>query len=403
MVREHMEFDFDRVIDRRDTGSEKWERWAGRDVLPLWVADMDFAAPPPVLAALRARVEHGVFGYTVPTTGAIEAIVAHCARRYGWQVQPEWIEFLPGVNRITALAVRALTEHGDSVLVPTPVYPPLHLAPATAGRQLVPVPLVRDAAGRYSLDFEALAATAVKTRARLLIFCHPHNPVGRVWTRREVERLAELARQHGLAVVSDEIFADLAFEGRQHDPFLAVAPDLAPRAVVGLSPSKTFNLAGLGCAYAIIPDPSVRRRLRAERRGLVPPDLAAFAYPALEAALNAGERWRLALLDYLAANRDYLAAALARVAPEIRMTPIEATYLAWLDVTALGLAEPTAFFLSAGLGFSDGRDFRGPGHVRLNFGCPRVVLAAAIERLERALEAWRRDPDAASAAPPPAH
>lgn len=385
-----MQFDFDRPIDRRGTGSEKWERWAGRDVVPLWVADMDFAAPPPVLAALQQRVEHGVFGYTVPTPGAIAAVVAHCARRYGWAVQPEWIEFLPGVNRITALAVRALTAPGDAVLVPTPVYPPLHLAPATAGRQLAAVPLARDGAGRYSLDFDALAAAAEATRARLLILCHPHNPVGRVWTRAEIECVAELARRYDLAVISDEIFADLVFDQRPHDPFLAVAPDLAPRAVVGLSVSKTFNLAGLGCAFAIVPDANVRRRMRAERRGLVTPDLCAFAYPALEAALDKGEPWRRALLAYLAQNRDFLVAALARVAPEIRMTPVEATYLAWLDVSALGLDDPAEFFLRAGLGFSDGRDFRGPGHVRLNFGCPRATLVEAVARLERALAVQRR-------------
>lgn len=378
---------FDRVIDRTGTGSEKWERYAGRDVLPMWVADMDFETAPAVVEALERRARHGVFGYTVPDRAARDAVVAHCAARHGWQIDPAWILFFTGVNKITAAAVRSLTEPGDSILVCTPVYPPLHLAPAGAGRKLVAVPLVRDAAYRYSIDFDALDRAAAA--ARMLILCSPHNPVGRVWSQEELRRVAEIASRHNLLVLADEIFADLALDGRAHTPFATVAGVDPRRVVTGMSASKTFNLAGLGCAYAIVPDADAKRRMKAMLRTVTAPDLNAFAYAGMEAALNHGEPWRRELVAYLAANRDALAVAISRDTPEARMTPVEATFLAWLDVTALGLDDPHGFFEQAGLGLSNGRDFLGPGHVRLNFGCPRATLDEGIRRFTAAVRSLR--------------
>jgi cysteine-S-conjugate beta-lyase len=380
---------FDRVIDRTGTGSEKWERYAGRDVLPMWVADMDFETASPVVEALERRARHGVFGYTVPDSPARDAVVAHCASRHGWTVDPSWILFFTGVNKITAAAVRALTEPGDSILVCTPVYPPLHLAPAGAGRKLVAVPLLRDAAYRYTIDFDALDRAAAT--ARMLILCSPHNPVGRVWSPGELQRVADIAGRHNLLVLSDEIFADLTLDGRAHTPFATVAGIDPRRVVTGMSASKTFNLAGLACAFAIIPDAEARRRMKAMLRTVTAPDLNAFAYVGMEAALNHGEPWRRELVAYLAANRDALAAAFARDVPEVRMTAVEATFLAWLDVTALGLEDPHAFFVNAGLGLSDGRDFLGPGHVRMNFGCPRSMLEEGIRRFTAAVRSLRED------------
>lgn len=378
---------FDRVIDRTHTGSEKWERYAGLDVLPMWVADMDFQTPPAVIEALTARAQHGVFGYTTPGENTRKAIVDHLAARHGWLIQPSWILFLAGVNRITAATVRALTKPGDEIIVSTPVYPPIHMAPATAGRKLVSVPLVRDDTCRYEMDFEALDRAA--STARLLILCNPHNPVGRVWTVPELERLAEICRRHDLPVISDEIFADLTLDDRPHHPFAKAAPDRALRTVTGMSASKTFNLAGLGCAFAIVPDPAIRAAMLETLRGVAGSDLNAFAYIGTETALRHGEPWRRELLTYLAANRDHLAASLARDVPEIRMTPVESTFLAWLDVTALGLEDPHAFFANAGLGLSDGRDFLGDGHVRLNFGCARSVLDEGIRRFTSAVRSLR--------------
>ena len=378
---------FDRVIDRTGTGSEKWERYAGRDVLPMWVADMDFETAPVVVEALERRARHGVFGYTVPDKSAREAVVAHCADRHGWAIDPAWLLFFPGVNRITAAAVRALTEPGDSILVCTPVYPPLHLAPAGAGRKLVAVPLVRDTACRYEIDFDGLDRAAAGSR--MLILCSPHNPVGRVWSTGELQRIADICNRHGVVVLSDEIFADLTLDDRKHTPFATLAGDGARSVVTSMSASKTFNLAGLGCAFAIVPDPDFKRRLLAAMRLTSAPDLNAFAYAGMEAALLHGEPWRRELVAYLAANRDALAAALARDVPEVRMTPVESTFLAWLDVTALGLDDPHGFFVKAGLGLSDGRDFLGPGHVRLNFGCPRSTLDEGIRRFTTAVQSLR--------------
>jgi cystathionine beta-lyase len=378
---------FDRVVDRTGTGSEKWERYAGRDVLPMWVADTDFETAPVVVEALERRARHGVFGYTVPDQSARDAVVAHCAARYNWKIDPGWILFFTGVNKITAAAVRALTEPGDSILVCTPVYPPLHLTPAGTGRKLVAVPLLRDAAYRYTIDFDALDRAAAT--ARMLVLCSPHNPVGRVWSPEELQRVAEIANRHNLLVLSDEIFADLTLDGRAHKPFATVAGVDPRRVVTGMSASKTFNLAGLGCAFAIIPDADAKRRMKAMLRTVTAPDLNAFAYVGMEAALNHGEPWRRDLVAYLAANRDALATALTRDVPEVRMTPVEATFLAWLNVTALGLEDPHAFFVNAGLGLSDGRDFLGPGHVRLNFGCPRATLDEGIRRFMTAVQSLR--------------
>lgn len=383
-----MPFDFDRVIDRRHTGSEKWERYAGRDVLPMWVADMDFASPPCVLEALHRRIDHGVFGYTLPPRAAIEAIVAYLARTYNWVVDPDWIVFTPGVNRGMNLVCRAIGERGDAVLVPTPVYPPFFGAVANSQRRLIDVPLARRAGERWELDFEALAERT-PADARLLLLCHPHNPVGRAWTREELERLAAFCLERDLWLCSDEIHAGLEFDGRRHIPAATLSPELAARTITLQAPSKTFNLPGLGLAFAIVPDADIRKRMLGARAGLVPPDLSPLAYAAAEAAYRDGEPWRRKLVAYLQANRDHLAAFIARETPELKLTPVEATYLAWIDVTTLGRPEPAKFFEQHGLGLNDGAGFGLPGFVRLNFGCPRSTLEEGLRRLRAAVVAAR--------------
>lgn len=383
-----MPFDFDRPIDRRGTGSEKWERYADRDVLPMWVADMDFASPPCVLEALHRRVDHGVFGYTLPPQSAVAAIVAHLATQYGWTVDPSWIVFTPGVNRGMNLVCRAIGERGTGVVVPSPVYPPFFGAVANAQRRLVDVPLARRAGERWELDFDALAART-PADARLLLLCHPHNPVGRAWTTAELERLAAFCLERNLWVCSDEIHAGLEFDGRNHRPMALVAPALAPRIITLQAPSKTFNLPGLGLAFAIVPDAEVRRRMLGARAGLVPPDLSPLAYAAAEAAYREGEPWRRELVAYLQGNRDHLAAFVARETPELKVAPVEATYLAWIDAAALGQPEPGKFFEQHGLGLNDGTGFGGAGFVRLNFGCPRATLDEGLRRLRQAVLAAR--------------
>ncbi len=383
-----MAFDFDRIIDRRDTGSEKWERYAGRDVLPMWVADMDFASPPCVLEALHRRVDHGVFGYTLPPRSAVEAIVAYLAQTYAWKIEPEWIVFTPGVNRGMNLVCRALGERGDGVVVPSPVYPPFFGAAANSQRRLIDMPLARRAGERWEFDFEALAART-PADAKLLLLCHPHNPVGRAWTREELDQLGRFCLERDLWICSDEIHAGLEFDGRQHIPFATLSPELAARTITLQAPSKVFNLPGLGLAFAIVPHADIRKRMLGARVGLVPPDLSPLSYAAAEAAYRDGEPWRRALIAYLQSNRDHLAAFIARETPELKMAPVEATYLAWIDATALGQPEPAKFFEQHGLGLNDGAGFGAPGFVRLNFGCPRATLDEGLRRLRAAVVATR--------------
>ncbi len=378
-----MSFDFDRPINRRESDSFKWQACHGRDVLPLWVADMDFASPPCVVRALRERVEQEVFGYPVATDQVNQAVVGWAASRYGWRIEPEWLVWLPGLVPGLHLACLAYAAAGEDVLTCVPVYPPFLSAPVATGRNLQTVPLVRPR-GRWAMDLDALAG-ALTPQTRLLLFCHPHNPVGRAFERDELSALAAVVRRHpNLVVCSDEIHCDLVLAPRQHIPFASLDDEIRDRTVTLMSPAKTFNTPGLHCGFAVIPNRDLRRRFRSAAHGLVPqPNL--FGFAACRAAYEEGESWRLALLDYLRGNRDFLAAFVAERLPMFSMSPVEATYLAWLDTRWLGPRNTAAFFEAAGVKLSDGAEFHGSGYMRLNFGCPRATLEQALERLERAV------------------
>ena len=356
--------------------SVRWARYAGRDVIPLWVADMDFPAPPTVITALQARVTQGWFGYGQPWPTLIDSVVTHCLNEYGWAVDPDWLVWLPGL--VSGLHVACRTTEGG-VFSATPVYPPFLSAPIEEQRRLVTMPLVRDESG-WGWDFAATDA-AMKA-ARLFLLCHPHNPVGRAWREDELWQLAALAEKHDLVVCSDEIHCDLTLNGR-HRPFATLSPDIAARTITLMAPSKTWNIAGLGCAFAIIPDAALRRRFLAAMHGIVPhPNVLGLA--ACEAAYRDGGPWRAHLLDTLRGH----AARVEQVVnglPGLSMTRVEATFLAWIDCRALGLEHPAAFFEQAGVGLSDGTDF-GPQHayrqyVRLNFGTSRERLDTALQRI----------------------
>ncbi len=369
---------FDTLIERRGTSSNKWNKYAGRDILPLWVADMDFASPPSVLAALRERIGHGVFGYTNPPDSLVEAVREYTLRRHGWRIEADWFVWLPGLVQGLNLACRAVGQAGDSVLTATPVYPPFLHAPGLAGRDLIRVPLVEREAG-WAWDFAALEA-AIAPRTRLLLLCHPHNPVGRVWREEELARLIGIARRHDLIVCSDEIHCDLVLEPEcRHTPLALIDPDFARHTITLLAPSKTWNLAGLGCALALIPDPALRRRFRQEMAGLVP-SVNLLGYAAAEAAYRDDGAWLRGLIEYLRGNRELLREGFAG-GRRLRLTVPEATYLAWIDARAIDEDNPLPIFESLGLGLSDGRDFGLPGYARLNFGCPRALLEEALRRL----------------------
>lgn len=372
-------FDFDRIIDRHGGDSVKWNKYAGRDILPLWVADMDFPAPPAVIAALEKRVALGWFGYAEAWPSLHEAVLGNLRREYDWQVDVDWLVWLPGL--VTGLNVACRAVDGD-VLTATPVYPPFLTAPRLSGRRLATAPL-RLEAGRWLWDFAALAA-AVTPNTRLLLLCHPHNPVGRAWDTRELDEVAAFCKRNALIVCSDEIHCGLILDAdRRHLPLAMLDAELAGRSITLMAPSKTWNIPGLGCAFAVIPDASLRRRFVGAMRGIVP-HVNVLGLAATEAAYGGGcEGWRRALLKALRSNRDRLEAAIPAM-PGLAVSHVEATYLAWIDARGLGVADPAAFFEAAGVGLSNGVDFGLPGWVRLNFGCPRATLDAALERMATA-------------------
>jgi len=381
-------FDFDRIIDRRSLPSEKWGRYAGRDVLPLWVADMDFAAPPAVIEALHRRIDHGVFGYTDAWPSLVEAVVEGLRRDHGWAIEPDWLVWLPGVVTGFNLACSIAGEAGDGIVTAAPVYPPFLSAPGNTGRVLQRCDLML-ADGRWQWDWDALERTA-DARSRMLLLCSPHNPVGRVFDETELRRLTEFAARHDLLICSDEIHCGLVLdEDRPHRPIAALDEAVAKRTITLMAPSKTWNIPALYCAFAVIPDAALRRRYRHAMRGLIP-HVNVLGMVATEAAYRDGGPWRASLLDYLRGNRARVLKAVAAM-PGLAATPPEATYLAWIDcrgmMAARGIEEPAAFFEAAGVGLSDGRYFGAPGWLRLNFGCPRATLDEALARMAAALSA----------------
>jgi cystathionine beta-lyase len=383
-----MTFDFDTVPDRRGTDSQKWQKYAGRDVLPLWVADMDFPAPPAVIDALHRRVDHGIFGYARPVQSTISAVVDALAARYGWTIDPAWLVWLPGLVVGLNVTAQAFAEPGEEVLCTTPVYPPFLTAPKNSGRVARTVPLVLDrAARRWAIDWEGLER-AVTPRTKLFFLCNPHNPVARVFRREELVRLAEFCLRHNLVLCSDEIHCDLILDpALPHIPTGTLGAEIARRTITLMAPSKTYNLPGFGTSLAIIPDPSLRDRFVRATAGIVA-EVNCLGYTACEAAYRDSEPWRQALLAYLRGNRDFLQDFVAHELPGVTIeTSIEATYLAWLNVERLGLPHPVAHFESLGVGLSDGVFFGAPRgqYVRLNFGCPRATLAEALRRMKSAL------------------
>jgi cystathionine beta-lyase len=351
--------------------------------LPLWVADMDFHSPPAVIAALHRRVEHGIFGYTVAPDELPATIISLLAERYGWQIQPEWLVWLPGLVTGLNVACRTVGDEGDEVLTTVPVYPPFLSAPANSRRRLRSVPLVQKQ-DRWEVDFEAFES-AITNRTRLFLLCSPHNPTGRVFSRSELERLTAICLEHDLVICSDEIHAELVLApDRHHAPTAVLAAEVARRTITLMAPSKTYNIPGLGCSFAIIPDQTLRRNFRRAMAGIVP-EVSLFGYTAALAAYQEGGEWLEALLVYLRGNQDRVMAAVNAM-PGMAVNRVEATYLAWIDTRAAAISEPAAFFEAAGVGLSDGRDFGGPGFVRLNFGCPRPTLDKALIRMARALE-----------------
>ncbi|WIX33512.1 PatB family C-S lyase [Salinicola sp. JS01] len=381
-----MSFDFATSIDRRQYPTKKWQQYA-EDVLPLWVADMDFRSPPAVIEALNRRVDHGVFGYADATPALRDTLCRWSERHYGWSIDPAWQCWVPGVVPALHLAALAFSEPGEGVLTATPIYPPFLSVARHTGREAQTFELAPPTTpgGDWRLDLEALE-TAIRPSTRVLLWCHPHNPTGRVWDVDELRGLAELAQRHGLIVVSDELHCDLILDPeRPHQPLGLLCPDLAERLITLWAPSKTFNIAGLSAACAVIADASLRQRFQRAATGLLP-GVNVLGLHAAEAAYADGEAWRQALLEVL---RDNLARLERHVAgwSGVALSSPQSTYLAWLDLRASAFADsPQQRLLEeARVALSDGADFGWPGFVRLNFGTPSETLGAALGRLDRVL------------------
>lgn len=381
--RRAMNFDFDTPIERRGTGSIKFDRRPELD--PFWVADMDFASAPAILEALHRRVDHGVFGYAQPHDGLNEAILAYLQDRRGATVPLEHIVHLGGLVPALSLAARAFCNAGEAVLTCTPVYPPFLGVHHDAKVELIAVDhaLTED---DWCFDWDALAR-AVTPATRVFLLCNPQNPLGKVFSRAEIERLAEFCEMHDLVLVSDEIHCDLILDeaATPHYSGLNLPERFAQRTLTLLSPSKTWNIAGLGYAYAVIPNDQLRRKFCAAR-GHTLTEINALAYYAAEAAYRHGEPWRQALMAYLQQNRDTLVEFIRTRCPGLALSPGDATYLAWIDASTLAVDNPALHFeKNAGLFLSDGAFFGWPRHFRFNFGCPRARMLEGLEKLARAL------------------
>jgi cystathionine beta-lyase len=382
-----MRYDFDRLIDRRPTESAKWHYY-DPDVLPMWVADMDFPSPEPIVQALIKRIDHRIFGYPNEPPELRSLIVERLWNLYHWQVTPDDLIFMPGVVTGFNLFCHAFGDPGDGVLIQTPVYPPFLSAPANAGLARDEMELTREADDSYSIDYEAFEA-AIRPNTRQFILCNPHNPVGRAFSRVELERMAEICLNHDVLICSDEIHCDLLYSNVKHLPLASLDPEIAARAVTLMAPSKTYNIAGLECSFAVIQNPVLRKKFEAARQGMAG-HANLLGLVASVAAYRDGQEWLDQLLPYLEANRDTLFDFVRDQLPGIHMGKPEATYLAWLDCRQAGLPDsPADFFVrEARVGMNRGEDFGagGEGFVRLNFGCPRSMLVEALERMRSALE-----------------
>ncbi|WNQ10478.1 MalY/PatB family protein [Paenibacillus aurantius] len=389
---------FDNPINRKLTASEKWDQAASlfgaSDILPMWVADMDFAAPEPVLKALHSRVDHGVLGYTYPTDSYKASLAGWMRTRHGYPVEPEWIQHCPGVVPAMGLIVQAFTEPGDAVVVQSPVYPPFFKVVDGHGRRVALNPLKLGEDGGYTMDFEDLEKQLSGGDIRMFLLCSPHNPVGRVWSREELTRLEELLSRYNVLVVSDEIHADLVHEPGSHIPYPSLSADAASRTFLCTAPSKTFNIAGLNTANIIIPNAGLRNRFRKEIQRFFLGSITPLGMAAAEAAYREGSEWLDALLPYVKGNLDYIRGYVGEHLPEISVNIPQGTYLLWMDFRRLGMNDrELARFLAdkAGLGLNAGTAFGpgGEGFMRLNAGCPRSMVEEAMRRLHKAMEQWR--------------
>ena len=374
--------DFDSAIDRHHTASLKWERYRNQDIIPLWVADMDFRSPPAVIDALNKRIDHGVFGYGIAPTGLIEVVCDMLFKRYAWQIEPHWLVWLPGLVSGLNVSCRAVGQEHDGVMTLVPIYPPFLTAPGNSKREIITVPL-KTGKERWEIDF-TLLEQSITEKTRLLLFCNPHNPAGRVFNRQELVELVSLCSKYDIIICSDEIHCDLILDSdKEHVATATISPEASDRTITLMAPSKTFNIPGLGCSFAIISNESLRNKFLQAMAGIVP-EVNILGFSAAEAAYRDGWEWHGALLDYLRENRNLVEQEIGSI-NGLAMNHVEATYLAWIDARSIDARFPARYFEKAGVGLFEGSAFGSPGFMRLNFGCPRPLLQEALKRIRKAV------------------
>jgi cystathionine beta-lyase len=375
------DFNFDTPVNRRNTASLKWERYGDEDIIPLWVADMDFRSPTAVIEALGRRVEHGVFGYCVAPKSLYEVVVEMLAKRYRWQVDPEHLVWLPGLVCGLNVSCRSVGAEYDDVMTMAPIYPPFLTAPVNSKRELVTVPL-KAGKEKWEIDFGLLEKSITK-KTGLLLFCNPQNPVGRVFSRKELVELVSVCIKHDIIICSDEIHCDLILDAdKKHIPTASISPEAAACTITLMAPSKTFNIPGLGCSFAVISNRGLRNKFLQAMEGIVP-YVNIFGFTATEAAYRNGWDWHAGLLEYLRENSRLVEREIGSMEGLV-MHHVEATYLAWIDASSIDPLSPARYFEKAGVGLSEGREFGFPGFVRLNFGCQRSLLQEALKRMKKA-------------------
>ncbi len=394
-----MKYNFDQVHSRRDTNSAKWDAvkaiFGSDDVIPMWVADMDFPAAQPIIEALKKRAEHPFYGYTQPGKNVVEAVVDRLKRKFNWEINPEWVVFTPGVIPAINAAIKSLTHPGDEIIVQEPVYYPFFSCVKSNGCQIVNNQLkFKD--GRYEMDFADLESKFSpqgmmhfgSSRIKALVLCNPHNPIGRVWGREDLIKLGKIVIGHGATVISDEIHCELLFKGYKHTPFASISKEFEQNCIVCMAPSKTFNLAGLSASSIIIPNKKLRDGFR---EAGVTHGINLFGLTGLEAAYKYGDEWLEQLLDYLQGNLDFTIKYFQENIPKIKVIKPQGTYLLWLDCRGLGMDDKTlSDFMKkqAKLGLDDGFMFGagGSGFERMNIACPRSILKDALQRIEKAVK-----------------
>ena len=379
-----MKYDFDEIIPRRNTRSYKWDSAADNDVLPLWVADMDFRTAPAVVEALERRVKHGIFGYVKVPDEYYQAVTNWFAQRHGWQFQKEWMIYTSGVVPALSAIIKALTEPGDDIVVQTPVYNCFFSSIRNNGCRIVSNPLIYD--GRtYRMDFEDLETKTADPNVKAMLLCNPHNPAGRVWTRDELIRLGEICRRNHVTVISDEIHCELVFPGHTYLPFASISDQHLWNSVTCISPSKSFNMAGLQIANIIARDDALRQRIDRAININEVCDVNPFGVEATIAAYNQGEEWLMQLIGYLHGNYETLCEFFGKYLPQIAVTELEGTYLVWTDCRKLGLSSDvlqSCLLAEAGVWLNSGTMYgaEGEGFMRWNIACPRSVLVQAMAR-----------------------